>query len=89
MATPTETVLALLKETAGRRKTVTYGDLAEQINEAAIGIGRNHLEYIRDAVCRKRGLPWLTILATDRFGDLGGSWFPSDAGFKIKTNRNG
>ena len=84
MTTPTEKVFGLLKEAAEMKGTVTYGELSKQINEAAIGIGKNHLEYIRDTVCRKRGLPWLTIVATDRFGVLGDSWFPKDAGFKIK-----
>ena len=84
METATEKVFRLLKEAARKRTTVTYGELSKQTGEAAIGIGRNHLEYIRDTVCRKRGLPWLTIVATDRYGILGDGWFPRCAGFTIK-----
>jgi len=75
----TDAVYAALVKAAGDLRTVTYGELGD-----AAGIHHRHVRtrvgYIRDAVCRPRGLPWLSVLAvnakTRRPGD---SFLPSGA----------
>lgn len=61
----TKAVLAVLKERAHTRNTITYGDLAEQIGltyKAALAM-RSPLNYIRDHVCLPHNRPWLWMLA--------------------------
>jgi hypothetical protein len=42
--------------------TVTYGEVAEHVGGLSNeGVGRP-LGYIRDHICRKRGLPWLNAM---------------------------
>ena len=65
-------VFEYLKRCASQMRTVTYGEIAEQVDLAKPGVGRP-LGYIRDGICRNRGLPWLNAIAvnahTDRPGD--------------------
>lgn len=80
MAKPAKTdeVFEYLKRCATQMRTVSYGEIANHVGIAAIGIG-NQLGYIRDRVCRERGLPWLNAIAvraeTWRPGD---SFLPAD-----------
>ena len=76
MPARTEEVFRVLKEAARKMRTVEYGDLAEEVGLAKPGVGMP-LGYIRDELCRARGLPWLTALAVSRINGLpGGSFLP-------------
>ena len=52
----TELVFDVLKEYARDMRTVTYGELAHATGLASFGLG-GQLGYIRDSICRVRGLP--------------------------------
>ena len=58
----TDEVFSELVKAAREMRTVTYGELAARAKLAKPGIGQP-LGYIRDEVCRARGLPWLTVIA--------------------------
>ena len=64
----TDEVFSELVKAAQGMRTVTYGELANSAKLAKPGIGRP-LGYIRDEVCRARGLPWLTVIAVNFIGD--------------------
>ena len=74
----TEAVLKLLKQCARDMRTVTYGDIAEQCGGTAVGAGYP-IGYIRDEICRKNGLPWLSVIAVSG-SDMrpGGNYLPED-----------
>lgn len=64
---------------ARRMRVETYGEIAKAIgrkeerNIAPLSL--NHpLGFIRDVICRPRGLPWLNALAVS-----GSSWVPGDS----------
>jgi alkylated DNA nucleotide flippase Atl1 len=60
----TDAVFAYLKRCAREMRTVTYGELGAAVGLPSTGVGRQ-LGYIRDHVCRPRGLPWLNALAVN------------------------
>jgi hypothetical protein len=68
----TQEIFELLKQCASEMRTVTYGELAEVTGLARRGTGKP-LVWIRDEICRARGLPWLNAIvvnkATRRPGD--------------------
>jgi len=66
MPAKTKEVFEYLKKCASEMRTVTYGEIAEQpqIKLAPQGVGVP-LGYIRDHVCRERGLPWLNAIAVN------------------------
>ena len=72
----TREVFKVLKQCAADMTTISYGDLAEQVGIHHLKINLP-LGYIRDKVCRKHGLPWLSVLAVNadrrRPGD---GWLP-------------
>ena len=71
-------IFEYLKGCASQMRTVTYGEIAEQFNLAKPGVGRP-LGYIRDNVCRQRGLPWLNAIAVNAYTDRpGGGFIPGD-----------
>jgi hypothetical protein len=61
----TSQIFEHLKRCASEMRTVTYGELAEISGLAAQGTNVP-LGYIRDHVCRARGLPWLNALAVNK-----------------------
>jgi hypothetical protein len=74
----TREVFAYLKNCASQMRTVTYGEIANQVNLAKPGVGRP-LGYIRDEICRHRGLPWLNAIAVNAHTDRPGEGFiPGD-----------
>jgi hypothetical protein len=68
-----------LKSLAKRMRVETYGEIADAIgaNEsrtiAAVSLNKP-LGFIRDKICRRRGLPWLNALAVS-----GKTWSPGDS----------
>ena len=58
----TQEIFDHLKRAAREMRTVTYGELAKSAGLANQGVAKP-LGYIRDEVCRARGLPWLTAIA--------------------------
>jgi len=46
-------------------RTVTYGEVGKATGMLPHGLGLQ-LGYIRDHVCRERGLPWLTALVVNQ-----------------------
>ena len=78
MAPPAKTreVFEYLKLCADQMRTVTYGELAKECALAPSGIGYQ-LGYVRDEICRKRGLPWLSAIAVNTDTRRpGGSFLP-------------
>lgn len=74
----TRQVFNYLKRCASQMRTVTYGEIAEEVNLAKPGVGRP-LGYIRDQICRNRGLPWLNAIAVNAYTDRPGTGFlPED-----------
>ncbi len=65
-------------------RTVTYKELAKSAKLAQPGIGLP-LGYIRDEVCRARGLPWLTVIAvsSDRWLP-GAAYLPTGATIEME-----
>jgi hypothetical protein len=61
----TEEVFEYLKVCAGQMRTVTYGEVADAVGLTPIGMAYP-LGYIRDEVCRPRGLPWLNAIAVNQ-----------------------
>ncbi|HLL06115.1 MAG TPA: hypothetical protein VK539_36425 [Myxococcaceae bacterium] len=66
-------VFEYLKVCAKEMRTVNYKEVADAVGLAAVGLG-NQLGYIRDRICRKRGLPWLNAIAVNK-----GSRRPGDS----------
>jgi hypothetical protein len=72
----TKAVFEHLKKCADQMRTVTYGELAKECGLAPSGIGYQ-LGYVRDEICRKRGLPWLSAIAVNTDTRRpGGSFLP-------------
>lgn len=67
MAMPAKTkeVFEYLKKCASEMRTVTYGEIAETFSMGKGQAVRYALGYIRDEVCRARGLPWLNAIAVN------------------------
>ena len=71
----TDEVFSELVKAAQGMRTVTYRALAKSAGLAESGVGIGYpLGYIRDAVCRPRGLPWLTVIAVSS-----DTWLPGAA----------
>jgi|ADurb_Met_02_Slu_FD_contig_41_926536_length_679_multi_1_in_0_out_0_2 hypothetical protein len=68
----TKEVFEYLKACAAQMRTVNYGEIAESVGLPAIGLAYP-LGYIRDHICRERGLPWLNALAVNK-----DTWRPGD-----------
>lgn len=74
----TDVVYAELVKAAREMRTVTYEALAAAAKLAKPGV-RVPLGYIRDEVCRPRGLPWLTVIAVSKTsGRPGEAYLPDD-----------
>ena len=68
-----------LKVLAKRMRVETYGEIAEAIgereNRRIAPVSLSHpLGFIRDRICRERGLPWINALAVNA-----GSYLPGDS----------
>jgi hypothetical protein len=68
-----------LKVLASRMRVATYGEIAlaigEQEGRTIAPVSLNlPLGFIRDNICRKRGLPWLNALAVNAE-----AWLPGDS----------
>jgi len=61
----TREVFDFLKTCAKEMRTVTYAEVAEEVGLAKPGVGKP-LGYIRDRVCRERGLSWLNAIAVSQ-----------------------
>jgi hypothetical protein len=73
-----------LKLCAFQMRTVTYEEIADQFNLAKLGVG-HQLNYIRDEICRKQGLPWLNALVVNKKTNRPGDKFiPNDANLTEK-----
>ena len=46
-------------------RTITYQEIAGEVGLATQGVGPP-LTYIRDEVCRKRGVPWIAAIAVSK-----------------------
>lgn len=64
MPAKTKDVFEYLKKCASEMRTASYGEIGKATNVAPVGIG-NQLGYIRDHVCREKGLPWLNAIAVN------------------------
>lgn len=70
-----------LKKCARQMRTVSHDELASATGLAPIGIG-HQLGYIRDDICRKRQLPWLSAIAVNvDTWQPGHSFLPDDVDF--------
>jgi hypothetical protein len=75
----TEVVFRHLKKLAAQMRTATYGEVAEAIGSAEkrviapISLSQP-LAFIRDEICRPRGLPWLYGIVVNA-----NSWLPGDS----------
>lgn len=74
MPAKTEAVFEYLKRCASEMRTVTYGEIAEKFSMGKGQAVRYPLGYIRDDVCRARGLPWLNALVVNAE-----TWRPGDS----------
>jgi hypothetical protein len=70
----TREVFEHLKICASQMRTVTYKEIADEFHLAKPGVGRP-LGYIRDTICRARGLPWLSAIVVNRHTDRPGRSF--------------
>ena len=61
----TDAVFSALVKAAHNMRTVTYGELGTAARLPAISMGAR-VGYVRDAVCRPRGLPWLSVIAVSK-----------------------
>ena len=84
----TPEVLAELKRCAYEMTTITYGDLAEQVGAHQRNMNRP-LGYIRDEICRRHGLPWLSVLAVNARSRWPGNAWTQDDGVKIRKEEDG
>ncbi len=63
-----------IKERAKYMRTVSYEELGAAVGLPPIGTNRP-LGFIRDAICRPRGLPWLNALAVGKGTHVPGESF--------------
>ena len=70
----TEQVFEYLKVCAGQMRTVTYGEITKALHMGKGQGVRYALGYIRDHLCRARGLPWLNAIAVNKE-----TWRPGDS----------
>jgi|SRR6185437_206884 len=83
----TQLVFEYLKTLAARMRTESYGEIAaaiglEEAREIAPVSLRYPLGFIRDRICRPRGLPWLNALAVNSESGLpGDSFLPEGVAF--------
>ena len=84
----TDDVFRHLASAARDMRIVRYIDLASDVGLAAVGIGQP-LGYIRDEVCRARGLPWLTAIAVAKDGLPSAAFFPDDSGISLDLENRG
>lgn len=79
MSAPAKTreVFDILSERAREMRTVSYKELAEATDLTAAGVG-TQLRYIRDEICRNRGLPWLNAIAVNSDSRFPGDRFLPD-----------
>ena len=83
----TREVFDYLKRCADDMRTVTYGEVAEQTALAAPGLTKQ-LAYIRDEICRERGLPWLSAIVVNTSTRRPGSAFlPEGVSFGDEGDR--
>lgn len=61
----TDAVLRKLLEAALDMRTVTYSELGEAAGLPAVAMGAR-VGYVRDVLCRPRGLPWLSVIAVSK-----------------------
>jgi len=77
----TNLVFSTLKRYASEMRTISYETLAHQTELTAAGVGLQ-LGYIRDW-CRRRGLPWLNMIAVQKHSRFPGeNYLPSGVRFK-------
>ena len=81
----TDDVFHHLASAARDMRIVRHIELAKDVGLAAVAIGRP-LGYIRDKVCRPRGLPWLNAIAVAKDGLPSGSFFPDDSGISLNPD---
>jgi hypothetical protein len=80
-------VFEYLKGCADEMRTVTYKEVADETDLAPVGLG-HQLGYIRDEICRKRGLPWLSaIVVSSETRKPGSGFVPGDVSFGDEGNR--
>ena len=80
----TRQVFEYLKTRAARMRTESYGEIAaaiglEEWREAPAVTLHAPLIFIRDRICRPRGLPWLNALAVNAETGLPGDSFLAEA----------
>ena len=74
----TREVFEYLKDCASKMRIVTYGEIADEVGLAKPEVGKP-LRFIRDEVCRSRGLPWLNAIAVNfKTGRPGRGFLPTD-----------
>src|SRR5438105_4451098 len=77
-----------LKHCAAYMYTITYEELGNKIGLPPIGTNRP-LGFIRDSVCRPRGIPWLNALAVNKKNLVpGDSFIPDGAKTEIRDPVN-
>ncbi len=69
----TREVFEYVKKCAGDMRTVSYEEVGDAVGLPAIGMSKP-LGYIRDSICRERGLPWLNAIVVNK-----GTRRPGDA----------
>lgn len=80
-------VFEYLRRAASDMRTATYGEIAQAIgldeSRQIAPVSLNHpLAFIRDEICRRRGLPWLNALAVNAETRLpGDSFLPQGIAF--------
>jgi hypothetical protein len=70
----TDEVFEFLKKCAEEMRTVSYEELAKTVGLANPGVGQP-LGYVRDRICRERGLPWLNAIAVQKHSRRPGESF--------------
>jgi hypothetical protein len=75
-----------LVDCAKRGRTLTYGELGRRINKhhrpLPLALG-----YIRDEICRPRGLPLLNVIVVNQDSDVPGESFLPHGGTMSLTER--
>ena len=66
MPNGTEAVFRHLKKCASDMRTDSYGEIADAAGLPTPLQVFGPLDYIRDKVCRHRGLPWLSAIAVNK-----------------------
>lgn len=65
MPARTPEVFTYLKQCALEMRTAEYGEIGPKVGLLPISLNRP-LNYIRDEICIRRGLPWLPALAVSK-----------------------